>query len=185
MYDLPEWAGKVVESSPARLEQVVCGTAVVAASGGQTPGVTVNGVALRPPQSRLLLENRSATTSGYHKQKVSIGVSAETNPMAASKSPTFVPESNKAQGESRLSGIGPARTARGRARASGGDEPPANMCCGTSFKGKRELRRHQTATKAHGAEPVGECSCGKTVTRRDAMASHRRYCKKGTTKWLK
>ena len=178
MYDLPEWAGKVVESSQARPEQVVCGTAVVAASGGQTPGVTVNGVAPRSPQMRLLLENQSATTSGYHKQKVSLGVNAGTNLTAASESPTYVPESNKAQ---RVSGIGPARTSRGRARASGGDGTPANMCCGTSFKGKRELHRHRTTTKAHNAPVVARCTCGKTVTRKDAMRTHRKYCPRGTT----
>jgi hypothetical protein len=45
-----------------------------------------------------------------------------------------------------------------------------------SFNCRKDLMRHRATTKAHGAHMVLFCSCGKGVTRRDAMKLHRRWC---------
>ena len=176
-----------VRRGPAWLEEErleVYGAAV--SPGRQNPGVAVTGVTQHSPQIKLPSETRSATASGYSKPKDLTEVSAGSSLMAASESPTYRAEVNKAQGkrsDSTESQIGPTRTGRGKAR---GDKPPATelVCCGRTFSCAANLRKHKRTTKAHGARPVGECSCGKPVTRRDAMASHRRYCD-GTTTWFK
>ncbi|KAH9956344.1 hypothetical protein BC827DRAFT_1232179, partial [Russula dissimulans] len=49
------------------------------------------------------------------------------------------------------------------------------------FTTKKDLKRHLMTTKMHKASPVARCSCGKTVTRLDAMKSHRRSCLEGRT----
>ena len=51
------------------------------------------------------------------------------------------------------------------------------------FTCRKDLRRHLRTTLIHNALPVARCSCGTTVTRKDAMHSHRRYCQ-GTTVFL-
>ena len=54
------------------------------------------------------------------------------------------------------------------------------MCKPVTFKDKKSLQRHLTKTKRHNAPPILRCSCGKAVVRKDAMYSHREYCR-GTT----
>jgi hypothetical protein len=149
-----------------RSHEVVCGATV--AEPGQTPGDAVNGVALRSPQLKFPSEDQSSKASGCHKEKVLNEVSAGTTLMAASKLPVYVTESNKAQ--------------KKRRRTERGDKPPTTelMCCGWTFNCAKDLRRHKRTTKAHNAPVVARCSCGKGVTRKDAMTSHRQFCR-GTT----
>jgi hypothetical protein len=66
-------------------EQELACRAAVAEPGSQTPGVAVNGVALRHPHLKLPLDNHGATASGSHLKKILNEVSAGTNLMAACK----------------------------------------------------------------------------------------------------
>ena len=148
-------------------DQPVCGAIAPLEPGSQTPGVTV-GVALRLPQLTLPSENRSATASKCYPRKVLNEVSAGTNLMATSRSAVYFAESNKAQGK---------RPKRGTPRA---DKVHECKPCKKFFNSKKDLHRHLRSTKAHNARPVAYCTCGKSVTRTDAMRSHRAYCQ-GTT----
>jgi hypothetical protein len=58
---------------------------IVAEPGGQTPGITVNGVALRLPKLKLPLYNPSGIASGSNAQEISTKVSAGTSLMAERK----------------------------------------------------------------------------------------------------
>ena len=49
-----------------------------------------------------------------------------------------------------------------------------------TFTSKKDLRRHLLHTNIHKAAPAARCSCGVTVTRKDAMRSHRRTCREST-----
>jgi hypothetical protein len=69
--------------SVSQPEQELACRAAVAEPGSQTPGVAVNGVALRLPHIKLPLDNQSATASGQSPQKILNEVSAGTNLMAA------------------------------------------------------------------------------------------------------
>jgi hypothetical protein len=80
---------------PRRLEEMERGVAprpgwtpqeqarrtAVAGPGSQTPGVAVNGVALRRPQLKLPLDNHCATASGSHLKKILTKESAGTKLM--------------------------------------------------------------------------------------------------------
>ena len=145
--------------------QQVCG-AVPPEPGIQTPGVTVNGVALRLPPVKLSSDNQSVV-SGCYPRKIVTEVSAGTNLMATSRSAVYFTESNKAQGKIRK-------------RRMPSDEVHECKPCKKTFNCKKDLYRHLRTTKAHNATPVAVCTCGKSVTRIDAMRSHRSYCR-GTT----
>jgi hypothetical protein len=146
--------------------QQVCG-AVPPEPGIQTSGVTVNGVALRLPHVILPSDNQSAVAPGCYPRKIVTEVSAGTNLMATSRSAVYFTESNKAQGKIRK-------------RRTPSDEVHECKPCKKTFNCKKDLRRHLRSTKAHNASPVAVCTCGKMVTRMDAMRSHRSYCR-GTT----
>lgn len=133
-----------------------------------------NGVALRLPPFKFPWNTQSATASGYYRnEKVLNEVGAGTTLMAASKSSVYTAEGNKAQ--------------RKRCAHQMGNNPLDTelKChdCNKSFNSKKDLNRHLRTTKAHNGRIVARCSCGRTVTRKDAMASHRRYCR-GTTEEL-
>ena len=66
----------------SQYEEPAC-RAAVAEPGSQTPGVAVNGMALRLPHLELPSDNQGATASGSHLQKILNKVSAGTNLMAA------------------------------------------------------------------------------------------------------
>ena len=136
--------------------------------GSLTPGVTV-GVALRLPLAKLPSDIQSAMASGcYQQQKVLAEVSAGTTFTATSK---VAVEDKQAPRRRRV-----RRTERTSV-------PATELECGQcnrSFNCKKDLRRHQRSTKAHGAPEVAKCSCGKGVTRVDAMKSHRRFCRGST-----
>jgi hypothetical protein len=149
-------------------QQPVCEAIVPPEPRGQTPGVAVNGVALRLPLLKLPSQDQSAMASGYHTRKILNEVSAGTNLMATSKSAVCVTESNEAQGKRRKS-----RTPRA-------DKVHECKPCKKFFNSAKDLHRHLRSTRAHNAPPVAYCTCGKSVTRKDAMRSHRSYCR-GTT----
>ena len=149
-----------------RSHEVVCGATV--AEPGQTPGDAVNGVALHRPQLKFQLKDQSSKASARYKGKVLNEVSAGTTLMAASKLPVYVAESNKAQRKKRVRANKPAQKFK--------CDP-----CNKTFTLDKDLQRHLHKTKAHNAPVVARCSCGKTVTRKDAMRSHRKSCPRGTT----
>ena len=66
-------------------EQELARRAAVAEPGSQTPGVAVDGVALRHPHLKLPSDNHGATASGSRLKKILNEVSAGTNLMAACK----------------------------------------------------------------------------------------------------
>ena len=132
-----------------------------------------NGVALRLPPLKFPWNIQSAAASGYYNEKVSNEVGAGTILLAASKSSVYIAESNKAQRKRRV-------------HQTGNNPLDAELkCfeCNKSFNSKKDLNRHLRTTKVHNGRVVARCSCGKTVTRKDALASHRRYCR-GTTEEL-
>jgi hypothetical protein len=57
--------------------------AAVALPGSQTPGIAVNGMALRRPHLKLPLDNHGATASGQSSKKILTEVSAGTSLMTA------------------------------------------------------------------------------------------------------
>jgi hypothetical protein len=74
------------ENTPGRcISQELACRAAVTEPGSQTPGVTVNSVALRHPHIKLPSDNHGATASGSHSKKILHEVSAGTNLMAACK----------------------------------------------------------------------------------------------------
>ena len=180
--------------TPARCisqqEQELACRAAVAKPESQAPGVAVNGVALRLPLLKLPSDNQGATASGSHLQKILNEVSAGTNQMAEPKAAYMLrniyadseQKASKAAPKSR--GIRPNPTASRRA-----DKPVQEIRCSectesegkpVTFKCVRSLQRHLTGTKKHNARPILRCSCGTVVVRKDAMHSHRNFCKEGT-----
>ncbi|KAH9995899.1 hypothetical protein BJV74DRAFT_911485 [Russula compacta] len=106
-------------------------------------------------------------TPPFETPKVSTGQGSGTNLMTAT-----------AQGKSR--GPGARRTGTRRA-----DKPATLFECeecteakgrSVSFNSNKDLMRHKSTTKAHNAQAVLRCSCGKTVTRKDAMRLHHKSC---------
>ena len=146
-------------------EELVCRTTV--AEPGQAPGNAVNDVARQPPHLKFPSENQSAKASGGQEEKVLNKVSAGTTLMAASKLPVYATESNKSQRKRCV-------------RAKLGAKPKCDAC-NEYFNCEKDRKRHLTKTKVHNAPVVARCSCGKTVTRKDAMRIHRKYCPRGTT----
>ena len=141
--------------------------AAIAEPGSQTPGVTI-GVALRLPQAKLPSDIQDAMASGYCPQKALAEVSTGTTLTATSK---VAVEDKQAPRRRRV-----RRTERVSV-------PATELECGQcnrSFNCRKDLRRHQRSTKMHGAPEVAKCSCGKGVTRVDAMKSHRRFCRGST-----
>jgi len=80
---LAHWQGQTPEQDQGR-------RVTAAEPGSQAPGITVNGVALRLPQSILPSYNQSAMASGSYAQEVLPKVSAGTNLMAERKACFYV-----------------------------------------------------------------------------------------------
>lgn len=137
---------------------------------GQTLADAANDLALHHPLLKSRSNTQSSTASGHHNKEVLNEVGVGTTLMAAFKPSVYIAESNKAQ--------------RKRPVHRTGNNPLDTelKCsdCNKSFNSKKDLNRHLRTTKAHNGPIVARCSCGRTVTRKDAMASHRRYCR-GTT----
>jgi hypothetical protein len=153
-------------------EPIVC-RAAVAEPGCKTPGIANNGVALRLPPTKLPSENPSAVAPGCYLQRALTEVSAGST---TSRAVTEVP--GKRRPSTRRAGVRP--------RVDKPNEFECERCTKAqgfivSFTCPKDLRRHMETTKAHNARAVAYCSCGKSVTRRDAMRSHRRHCRRGTT----
>jgi len=153
--------------APRRDIEIERGAAVVVEPGSQAPGVADNGVAPRLPQLKFPSAIHNATAPGYSAvQKDLIEVSSGTN---------LVPTAN----------LTPIAQARRRSRRRRADQPATEYVCTrcteaegiiVSFNCRKDLKRHKRTTKAHNACIVEYCSCGKGVTRKDAMALHRKYC---------
>jgi len=147
------WQGQAVEE----VSEFERSGAAVAEPGVHTPGIAVacNGVAPHPPQSILpstTIQSKASRCSA-EQQKILIGT--------------------------------PGRTVVSRRRAY---RPVTDWICDecswlqrqtVSFNSKKDLRRHKSTTKAHKAPPIARCSCGKTVSRKDALAIHWKSCRKG------
>ncbi|KAN0103747.1 hypothetical protein V8E52_011669 [Russula decolorans] len=141
---------------PRRLEEIPSGVApgpgcttsqeparraAAAVPGGQAPGITINGEALRHPQLILQPDNQGASASGSSQQQ------NLTEPSQAEPEAPFKCDD--------------CTQSRGK---------PVTFSC------RKDLERHLHRTVTHGAPAVARCSCGKTVTRKDAMRMHRKYC---------
>lgn len=160
-------ARQPVEDVQHAFDQPVCGAIAPLEPGSQTPDVTV-GVALHLPPTIPPWDIQGMTASRCYPLKNLAEVSAGTTLTATSEAAA---EDKQAPRRRRV-----RRTARANI-------PATELECGQcnrSFNCKKDLRRHQRSTKAHGAPEVAKCSCGKGVTRIDAMKSHRRFCR-GTT----
>ena len=154
-------------------QQLVCGAIVPPEPGIQTLGIALNGVAPRSPPLVLPSTILNATASGCYAQKILTEISAGTTTSKA------VPEA-------------PGKRRKLSARRTGvhsRNKPVTKFVCDectktqghtVSFSCRKDLRRHIFHTKAHNARPVAFCSCGTSVTRKDAMRSHHASCR-GTT----
>jgi hypothetical protein len=156
----PAWPGFVCDQELER------GATKAEELGSQTPGVA-NGVTLHHPPTRLPLEDPSAIAPGCYQREALAEVGAGS---ATSKAATEAHRKRK----------------RLRVRK---DKPATEFVCSActkdqgrlvSFNCAKDLRRHIRTTKAHNARAVAFCSCGKSVTRRDAMKTHRKYCRSNT-----
>jgi hypothetical protein len=155
-------------------DQPACGAIVLPEPGSQTPGIAINGEALRPPPLELPSDTQNATASGCYAQKISTRISAGTT---ANKAAPEVPRDKRKP------------SARRTVVRSGVNKRATKFVCEectktegrlVSFNCEKDRQRHKRTTRAHNAPPVAFCSCGTSVTRRDAMKSHRAYCR-GTT----
>jgi hypothetical protein len=140
--------------------------AAVAKPGGQAPAFADDSLAPRRPHIGHPSDRQSATASGYSpEQRVLSEVGSGTNPTPASN---VVPD-----------------TQRRRRRRRRADKPVTPFVCEdctvverseVSFNCMKDLKRHQATTVTHNAPEILFCSCGKGVTRKDAMTLHHRYC---------
>lgn len=142
----------------------VCG-ADDAKPRGQTLGIA-NSVAPASPPLKLPSDNPSIIASGCYAQKISsessAGTTASSALLAVLRRPN--PSARQINVCSRINKklvCEECTKTRGRL---------------VSFNCRKDLGRHMRTTKAHNARAVARCSCGKTVTRKDAKKSHRRCC---------
>jgi len=165
---------------PNQIEPIVEHGVPVAEPGCRAPQVAENGVAPRLPQVKLPSAIPSATALGFPAvQKDSAEVSSGTN---------LIPTANvtfNAQERRRGRGRWVVKPKAKPKRKKSDTEFVCEECTSArgwtvSFNCKKDLRRHQTTTKAHGAPFVLKCSCGTGVTRKDQMRLHQRSCKRHT-----
>lgn len=148
------------------------------AEPGYPPGVAENSVAPRLPQTELPSAIHCATAHGFSAvQKDSFEVSSGTNLIPTAHVTFNSQERRRLRGRSAV---------KPKAKPKPKLKPVTEFVCGectsargsiVSFNCQKDLRRHKATTKAHGARLVLKCSCGKGVTRKDAMRLHHRWCK--------
>jgi hypothetical protein len=146
------------------------GPQVVAKPEGQTSAFADNRLAPRRPLVIHPSDHQGATASGcLPEQRVLPEVGSGTKPIPAGN---VVPKPRNRRRQAKKP-VTPSRFVCEECSEEGNT---------VSFNCKKDLRRHLTTTKAHGASVILACSCGKGVTRRDAMAIHHKYCP-GNTQW--
>ena len=146
--------------------------------GCHAPGVAENGLALPPPPLKLPSAIHGATALGFPAvQKDLTEVSSGTN-LIPTANVTFNAQERRRRRE--RSAVKPKAKPKPKLKSVTEfvcEECTSKLGWTVSFNCKKDLRRHQATTKAHGARNVAYCSCGKGVTRKDAMKSHRHGCK--------
>jgi len=167
-------------SQDNQIEPIVEHGVTVAEPESHAPQVAGNGVAPRLPQIGLPSAIHCATALGFPAaQKDLVEVSSGTN---------LIPTANvtfNAQERRRSRGRWVVKPKAKPKRKKSDTEFVCEECTSArgwtvSFNCKKDLRRHQTTTKAHGAPFVLKCSCGTGVTRKDQMRLHQRSCKRHT-----
>jgi len=171
-------ASQYGEDHRDRDNQPIVGHFPVAEPGCYAPGVAENGVAPRPPHVKLSSATHCATALGFPAvQKDLAEVGSGTNLIPTANVTFNSQERRHRRGRSAV---------KPKAKPKPKLKPVTNFICedctsarGTmvGFNCQKDLKRHRATTKAHGARLVLKCSCGKGVTRKDAMRLHHRWCK--------
>ena len=150
--------------------------AAVAGPGEQAPGIADNGVALRPRQLRL-----PSITLGTS----ALGISLEQKILTEVGTGTSLSPANELAHHNATAGRQTRKTRQTRTRTRRVQKPSTEFVCEectrrqgciVSFNCNKDLNRHRRTTKVHRGPAVAECSCGKTVSRKDARRLHRRHC---------
>ena len=168
-----------------RFDPIVERGVPVAEPGCHHPGVAENGVAPPSPQLKLTSAIHRATALGFH--------AVQQDLTEASSGTNLIPTANvtsNAQERRRSRGRWAGKT-KAKAKPKPKPKPMTEFVCEectlargvtVSYNCAKDLKRHKRTTKAHAARNVLFCSCGKGVTRMDAMKLHHRWCDGHTLK---